>query len=349
MTEQLIVKHKSFLNDNEILIPEERLKLLYFSDEPPQNDGYRIGLTLAIVPTIDDEPYSENLLKEKYEKCEKEGLVYNEILANLKKRIGIKILTGKYEPSEPSLIYIQLPIYKPRDAKSIPLPDYYPCYAKLSPAQKWVYLNWLTDITQPIPKGYVFIYYYGLERQLFGDNQVEAVKELLLLLNHHDLHRNICFMAIFYSWLNKPNEEVIKLLLTEKAKYPIDNLGLLLRYNSKKPLFPKDIFEVISQIPYLNRRYLNSQPSIYLDQLENYLNKNFSVSHFNFYEKYSIQDLPLEDVHVFYNYSFPDEYQKMGIYNFFGSSKFIAGMKNIHLEVHEMVKSYLRQNRKKSK
>ena len=46
---------------------------------------------------------------------------------------------------------------------------YYPSYKNLKAENRYVYLNWLRDVTAPIPIGYVFIFYYGLERHLlFG-------------------------------------------------------------------------------------------------------------------------------------------------------------------------------------
>jgi len=49
---------------------------------------------------------------------------------------------------------------------NIPRPDYYPTYAGLNPEQRWIYLNWLQNPSESINIGYVFLYYYGLERQL---------------------------------------------------------------------------------------------------------------------------------------------------------------------------------------
>ncbi|MCI0564532.1 MAG: TerB N-terminal domain-containing protein, partial [Nitrososphaera sp.] len=72
--------------------------------------------------------------------------------------------------ADPSTIFTRLAVRAPRDMASVPHPPYYPSYMELSPEQRWVYLSWLKDVRQPIYIGYVFIYYYGLERHLLlGD------------------------------------------------------------------------------------------------------------------------------------------------------------------------------------
>src|SRR5713226_1204245 len=123
--------------------------LLYVSDEDPNtvSSGFSIGITVTF---IDGQP-------------------------------EIKTLS----PSEPSTIFVRMPIKEPADEKEVPRPNYYPTYAGLSPEQKWIYLSWLRDIVTPIDVGYLFIYYYGLERQLLIGEFDLAFEEILLLRKHH--------------------------------------------------------------------------------------------------------------------------------------------------------------------
>ena len=68
---------------------------------------------------------------------------------------------------DPSTIYIHLPISKDSEVPALP---YWPHYIELSPGQRYNYLKWLRNVEQPVDMGYVFLYYYGLERQLLiGD------------------------------------------------------------------------------------------------------------------------------------------------------------------------------------
>jgi hypothetical protein len=71
---------------------------------------------------------------------------------------------------DPSTIYFKASISVPSDTSLIPKPPYYPSYAELSPEQRFVYLQWLQDISKDIDVGYKFLFYYGLERHLLtGD------------------------------------------------------------------------------------------------------------------------------------------------------------------------------------
>lgn len=81
--------------------------LLYLSDEDPNtvSSGFGIGILISF---IDGQP---------------------EI--------------GTLSPSEPSTIYVRMPIKDPPNEKEVPSPGYYPTYAGLSPEQKWIYLSWL--------------------------------------------------------------------------------------------------------------------------------------------------------------------------------------------------------------
>ncbi|MDO4794168.1 MAG: TerB N-terminal domain-containing protein, partial [Filifactor alocis] len=86
-------------------------------------------------------------------------------------------------PDEPSAISIEIPLSKEICNDKL---DYFPSYKRLSPAQRYTYLNWLKDITQPIDIGYVFIFYYGLERHILFGQTDEAIKMIYQLKLHHN-------------------------------------------------------------------------------------------------------------------------------------------------------------------
>jgi len=89
------------------------------------------------------------------------------------------------EPFDPSLIEAGLPVGSPGTLCAEDLP-YRQSYRECSPQQRAVYLAWLTGGRQDpsVPVGYVFIYFYGLERRVLVDGQDHnaVVKELLRLL-----------------------------------------------------------------------------------------------------------------------------------------------------------------------
>jgi len=80
---------------------------------------------------------------------------------------------------------LKLPIKEPTRPDSVEPLGYYPSYAALRPEQRWVYLNWLRNVTEEVNIGYVFIYYYGLERQLLTGKFDRAFDEILKLREYH--------------------------------------------------------------------------------------------------------------------------------------------------------------------
>jgi TerB N-terminal domain/TerB-C domain len=73
--------------------------------------------------------------------------------------------------SEPSLVNTSLPTDFTRpDWKGSTL-NYWPSYADMSPAERAAYLTWLASDRnwREMPIGFVFIYFYGLERRVFAE------------------------------------------------------------------------------------------------------------------------------------------------------------------------------------
>ena len=96
-------------------------------------------------------------------------------------------------PDEPSAINTKATIRKPRSINEVPRPPYYPSYNELSPEQKWLYWNFLsTPYSGKHDIGYVFIFYYGLERHLFERNFEEAFNVILKL---RDVYDNASFQS----------------------------------------------------------------------------------------------------------------------------------------------------------
>jgi tellurite resistance protein len=94
-------------------------------------------------------------------------------------------------PGEPSAIITSLPVAA---VAAHPLVDfgYYPSYDRISAEQRRCYLEWLAagrlDI-DPAQRslGYVFIFFYGLERRILldGDRDPSLLQEIIRLLEHY--------------------------------------------------------------------------------------------------------------------------------------------------------------------
>ena len=90
--------------------------------------------------------------------------------------------------TEPSLIDIMEPVDLSPNKEVEPL-GYFPCYSGLNASQRGKYLMWLCDIDQPIDIGYVFLYYYGIERFLYKcpEKFNQAYAMILRLRKYHNV------------------------------------------------------------------------------------------------------------------------------------------------------------------
>lgn len=175
---------------------------------------------------------------------------------------------GKYKntslENEPSLIKKSL--IRPGVAKPL---GYYPSYESLNPAQKYKYLNWLTDITQPIDIGYVFIFYYGLERHIIEGKREKAVSMIMSLKN---IFSNGSFQA--YS-----NDALLLATMLDNNLQYLD--GLNLDANPLQTLSVKfitggvcdaiDIINASNKIGFTNKRYIKSHPKDFENTLKSLL------------------------------------------------------------------------------
>ena len=85
--------------------------------------------------------------------------------------------------AEPSMIWKKLKVSPNADLEEDAM--YWPTYVRFTPEQRYQYLNWLRDISQPTNLSYVFLYFYGLERHLLVGNYDDAVLEIRRLLQAH--------------------------------------------------------------------------------------------------------------------------------------------------------------------
>ena len=94
-------------------------------------------------------------------------------------------------PGEPSAIDVSLAV-GPFAAPTTEDFGYYPTYARLNPAQRRCYLEWLAAGRQdekPATRslGYVFLFFYGIERRILldGDRAPSLIEEVIRLYQHY--------------------------------------------------------------------------------------------------------------------------------------------------------------------
>lgn len=244
--------------------------------------------------------------------------------------------------NEPSAIYIDLPI----DNTFIsPTPlDYFPSYEKLTPQERAAYINWLTDITTPIDIGYVFIFYYGLERHLLFGNSEDALKTILLLRKYHK-NDSILFYSggavVLYSLIHNKLDILQSIDITQLS---ID-LRLLVKVLIHNAFSAEDIIDAHAKFGFTNTRYIKNEPQMFLSTLEGLMIQKYSSQEFQIKSNdyASTQGTMLI---VLANYSLSTEQRQIELPDITTSPRVYNELNLLLTETHEAVKIKLREQRK---
>lgn len=254
-------------------------------------------------------------------------------------------------PSEPSTIYTKLPIQRPSPTRLVPPPGYYPTYVGLFPEQKWIYLNWLKDVSQPIEIGYVFLYYYGLERQLLIGNFDEAFHEIMLLRKHHNNQsfHHYSGAALLQSCIHRKRLDMLEYLDQSEQLRDHGNLKLLVSHYLGFDLAATSLMDISRAILTINQRYIKNEPALFELTLTNQLNEKYGTPYFPFAGRYDIDAIPKTPELLFANISFPEDIRSPRLPNFLEFEPFLTEVKEIFTTVHEIVKLKIKQDRKSKK
>lgn len=252
------------------------------------------------------------------------------------RNINMNINDGHNFYAEPSLIWTRLPIEPNGELESKPM--YYPSYAALSPKQRFQYLSWLRNIDQETNLSYVFLYFYGLERQLLVGNYGLAVDEILKLIKYHDMASFKWYatnsLIIGSGYRKRPD-----ILL--KAPFLIDtpsDISLYLQRLAKKPLTAEQVIYYSSRVGFTNKRYIKKYPELFRKELQqlliDYQNKNGDI----------LQNLDLiESSKIAYgvmaNISLPDEIRTQKFPDIINNIELKSVLKKILEETHAKIKA----------
>src|SRR5450756_1396391 len=126
-------------------------QLVYTSPTPPNPDDFRTGVTIT-----------------------------------LNVATGVTSTDNHRPTVERSTVFTTLPVTTPGDPSLVEKPPYWPTYVHLSEEQRWTYLTWLQNPATAVDLGYVFLYFYGLERRLLTSEFDPAFQETVFLREHHE-------------------------------------------------------------------------------------------------------------------------------------------------------------------
>lgn len=243
---------------------------------------------------------------------------------------------------EPSLIWTKLKIEENKEIEAEPM--YWPSYSGLSPKQRYQYLNWLQDITQPTNLSYVFLYFYGLERHMLVGNYDGAVSEILRLLKYNDNRGTFGHYArtsLLVATLHKKRYDFL-----EANPYLVDgifNEALIMRQYMNKDLTPKEIMELAYSIKFKNKRYIKLYPDKFEKILSEKLTK-FVEQNGPLISYIPIDTLKRSESTAFANGSLPIKARSVLVPQLLSNVKFQFIISSLLESTHEEIKA-LKQNK----
>ncbi len=220
---------------------------------------------------------------------------------------GIKIDISFMGSIEPSAISMNLPIKQPRSVDDIERPSYYPAYNSISPEQRWIYLNWLRNVESSINIGYVFIFYYGLERHLFFGNVEEAFNMVLKLRKYH---KNSSFLgyssnALIAACLFHKREDLfVKFInsIEDIEEVVLSNIYILVKQYIGMELTALELMALAGKVGFSNKRYIKDESNLFEIELKKLLQEKFGTENLPL-EKYSTKQCPIVQQMIIANYS----------------------------------------------
>lgn len=195
------------------------------------------------------------------------------------------------EDDEPSAVSLQLPI---GFEKPTPLP-YWPNYSEMTPDQRGTYLNWLQDISTPVDIGYVFTFFYGIERQILVGNVDTSVDIICKLKQAHDQpsFNEYSDNTLIFAALQRKDPNILQYVNPHTKD--LKNLILSKAYFSNK-LTPDDIVRISREVGWENQRYIKMYPDIFKKNISDALTDMFGGPFFEI--PHNISDVPTSTVYL---------------------------------------------------
>lgn len=246
--------------------------------------------------------------------------------------------------TEPSLIDITQPI--DLSSKAVEPLGYFPCYSGLTASQRGKYLMWLCDIDQPIDIGYVFLYYYGIERFLFKcpEKFDQAYAMILRLRKYHNVKSfpSYSFGALIGANLITRNPDAIKEMIDADGNDLVASLAVKASYNI--PLNSKDIIKISKLVGFTNNRYIKSNYEDFCKALDSSLTELFGSPLYYIKEEYVNGAAKEASFCLAANISLKERYIK--IKDLSSNNEFKDEIFDLLQTAHNAVKEQLKNSRK---
>ena len=251
--------------------------------------------------------------------------------------------------TEPSAIYCKAPIKFHPDPTNIPKMNYFPSYSQMTPEQRWLYLNWLINIDLPIDIGYVFVFYYGLERHLFFSKYEEAFKTVLQLRKNH---RNKSFLsyssgALLASCMLNKRPDLFMLYLKNEAEYieiGLSSLYTMAKFGMGLNLTADDLIMLSKEVGFSNSKYIKEEQDLFEQELKKIMIQKYGIEEIQI-ANFPIINWPRKQELIAANYSLDQNQRTLDIPCLTNYEPFRLEACELLKQTHENVKKLLKEGK----
>ena len=213
---------------------------------------------------------------------------------------------------------------------------------------RFVNQSGLSSVGQEINIGYLFIYYYGLERHLLEGEFALAFDEILYL---RSIHKNDSFLlysgsALLYSSILRKRSDKIEYLKQNRLLIGDTSTELYLAYQLGHDLSVDSFIAISRHVNGVNRYYQQNQPEKYRTAVEACLIKRYGANTFPFAKQYKLDEMPKCAKLMFANVSFPSEIRNPEIPDFLKFMPLLDEILVICDQAHERVKEQIQAQRR---
>lgn len=263
---------------------------------------------------------------------------------NFSKTIKNKKIEFSFSSSlniEPSAISITYPITINPCIKNSESIGYFPSYSTMSPEQRTIYLSYLKDIYNPsYDIGYVFTFYYGLERHLFQGDFDNAFHTILKL---RAVHKNKSFQqyslnTLFLNCIIAKRFDLLPVLLDsleDDSFYLKINLFIFYKTLTNRNFTSKELIYYAHKFGFTNTQFIKKNYSIFEKELNAELNRTALTP--------PLGILPYEEICLYANNSIP---LTIKIPNFISSESFRLTGKALLQNAYEKTKIQIKNKEK---
>ncbi len=245
--------------------------------------------------------------------------------------------------TEPSLIDLSLLLDTDiEDSDFMEDIGYFPNYEKLTPKQRYIYLSWLQDVSRPVAMGYVFIFYYGLERHLMFGKYKEAINMINYLQQYHKNNSFYSYStdAMLISILKNSDLSLLKSINIDNASNSIYALVKGVLY---KGYSAEDITRLYKVFGFTNNRYIKNQYNDFVNAVRDILVEKFSSDYYPLPAD-TVDNCSKQQLLIVANYSLMHKDRFVSAPDISSNKNICDSIHNILVTAHETVKI---NNRKK--